>query len=147
LLSDSWHKQNPEAATHLFGFRSWGETKRYIWALWPTVTVPGEDERDKRVPLSEFEQCLITKMRFRRAFKQHTLGLIWGRSVQAIGRYVATWSPKWGLAGRHLSNLGISAAWLDHSLPVSYKAAKLFKICAVPHGKCVCVCVCVCRYI
>ena len=68
LSSDAWHARHPEAATHLFGFASWEETKDYLWVLWPEleplVFSIGEAIHNK--PISPFEQCLLTKMRIRR---------------------------------------------------------------------------------
>ena len=33
LLSDEWHAEHTEAAKHLFGFKTWYETRAYVWAL------------------------------------------------------------------------------------------------------------------
>ncbi len=63
------------------------------------------------------------------------LGYIWGRSPQSISEYVGGWVQEWGEAGKDLSILPISAAFLEATCPQSYKDAGLAKVCAVPDGK------------
>ena len=52
-----------------------------------------------------------------------------------IGGYIKKWSPKWGEMGRFLSNLDITESFLNATLPASYLAVGLKRICAVPDGK------------
>ncbi len=63
VQSDAWHAQHPTAATHLFGFKNWIETKLYIWALF--LLFPPDSSRNVS-DVSDFEKCLITKMRIHR---------------------------------------------------------------------------------
>jgi len=79
LLSSKWHEKHPNAASHVFGFKSWNETKLYLWALFEVKPPKKEDEkgglgtkarkRQRRKSMSEmsdFERCLLTKMRIHR---------------------------------------------------------------------------------
>ena len=68
LLCDEWHEANPGAAKHLFGFRTWYETRAYIWALFDKKG-PGRSKKKRRrtETISDFEKILITKMRIHRA--------------------------------------------------------------------------------
>ena len=79
ICSDEWHKEHEHAASHLFGFGSWRETKNYMWAFWPELVPPTQNELECGHAVSEYEMCLMTKMRFRRAFKMETLALMWDR--------------------------------------------------------------------
>jgi len=63
VQSSAWHEKHPDAATHLFGFKTWTETKLYIWALF--LIEPPVSSRTVS-DMSDFEKCLITKMRIHR---------------------------------------------------------------------------------
>ena len=131
LTDPAWHEAYPGAASHLFGFKSWKETKLYVWALWPELSPPpatttSEAATDHNV--TPFEKCLIAKMRIHRGFPLQTLSLMWGRDRRTVGRYVEEWVPKWGVAGEDLSILDISAEFLEETCPESYKAVGLTKV-------------------
>lgn len=68
-------------------------------------------------------------------YTHQTLGLICGRAESSITNYIRKWSPLWGEAGEDLSILDITAEFLDHTCPQSYKDQGLDKISAVPDGK------------
>ena len=133
LTSDDWHAKHPDKAKHHFGFRSWEETKAYLWVLWPWLKQPTAEQR--RGEMTDFEKCLITKMRFRRAAPLESLGTLWGRSIAAVSGYIREWAPLWGEAGKDFSILDICPQDLDETLPDSYKAVGLLNIGAVPDGK------------
>lgn len=80
LTDDGWHAVSPKAASHLLGFHTWYDLLDMMWAMWSKVLRPlfdgPEDARD--ATMTEFEKCLITKMRFRLGFCTATLGLMWG---------------------------------------------------------------------
>jgi hypothetical protein len=133
LTSTEWHAANPDAARHLFGFKSWRETKAYMLCFWPDLDIPEGLEHTS--DMTPFEQALICKMRFRRALTEKALGLMWGRSESSISRYTNKWAPRWGRMGQHLSILHIDAGFLEATCPQAYKDGGLEKICAVPDGK------------
>ena len=93
--------------------------------------------------MTEFEKCLLTKMRIHRGYPQSTLGLIWGRSVTRVSEFISEWAPRWGEAGEDLSILDISEEFLVDTYPESYKSqfgvpvvgSTKGGICAVPDGK------------
>jgi hypothetical protein len=137
LTSDAWHRGHPEAAKHLFGFKSWHETLVYLWVFWPHLVRPqlnGPAEARTR-DMTPLECCLITKMRFRRGFCLLTLALMWGRTATCIGKYYDTWAPAWGEAGEDFSILDLCDEDLDLTCPASYKAMNLSAVGAVPDGK------------
>ena len=68
-------------------------------------------------------------------FPLKTLALMWGKSERRVGAYVGEWAGRWGEAGEDLSILDISPAYLNFTLPGSYKQQGLWMICAVPDGK------------
>ena len=61
LLSDDWHAANPEAAKHLFGFRTWYETRAFVWALFDVKRpqVAAGKKRKRSDDISDFEKILI----------------------------------------------------------------------------------------
>ena len=133
LCDDQWHAGHPKAANHLFGFRDWKETKLYMWALFelePPLTRMGV-----RTFMTDFEQCLCTKMRMHRGFRMETLACMWGRNAGVVGTYVSKWAQQWGEAGEDLSILNITAEFLDETCPDSYKSEGMTKVSAVPDGK------------
>jgi len=136
ITRDEWHESHPDAAKHLFGFSTWEETKGYLWVLWPDMELPAPDAGLARSSnMTEYEQCLITKMRMHQALTMLNLALIWGRGREQIGRYVKKWAPKWGEAGQDFSILDTSKEFLERTCPQSYKDAGLENVCAVPDGK------------
>jgi hypothetical protein len=74
-------------------------------------------------------------MRFRLGFCTATLGMMWGRDKNSIGRYIDDWAPKSGHMGWLLSNLDLCAADLDLTCPDSYLELNLGQTGAVPDGK------------
>ena len=60
ILCKHWHKKNPKAARHLFGFPDWKETVYILHALFgvlpPTKYVSKKDE------ITPFEQYLMAYM-------------------------------------------------------------------------------------
>lgn len=120
ITSSEWHANNPRAAKHLFGFDSWHETRHYIWAFWPNL-----DQRPVRSAssdITEFEKCLIARIRIRRRYEEGSLALIWGRSRTSINRYIGEWAPQWGLMGRVLSELSIDEKYLQATCPAAYRS-------------------------
>ena len=138
LCCPQWHVDNPEAARHLFGFRDWGEALGYLWALWPELqpTIRREAKGfSPSEPITEFEKCLITKMRIHRAFKIEDLALFWGRDRGTVGKFVREWAPKWGEKGREWSTLNLTPAYLRSRIPVSFKTPAFEKVAALVDGK------------
>ena len=146
LTSDAWHKQHPEAARHLFGFRTWTETVNMVLALFmaegarnpmkePLIVGGVASGGTKGPAMRPVEKCLVAKMRIHRGYTQKTLALMWGRSERQIGSYLKEWIPHWGEAGEDLSILDITEDFLDATYPQAYKDAGMLKIVALPDGK------------
>ena len=72
-----WHKKNPRAARHLFGFPDWKETvcilHVFFGVLPPTKYVSKKDE------ITPFEQYLIAYMQMHRGMSYTILSFIFGR--------------------------------------------------------------------
>ena len=81
-----WHKKNPRAARHLFGFPDWKETVCILHALFrvlpPTKYVSKKDE------ITPFEQYVIAYMRMHRGMSYTMLSFIFGRDSSHCGRLV-----------------------------------------------------------
>jgi hypothetical protein len=79
LSDDYWHAAHPGAALHLFGFRSWQETQCYVSVFWPDLARPalGCVEQARGLQITEFEMCLISKMRIRLNFCTETHAVMW----------------------------------------------------------------------
>ena len=59
-------------------------------------------------------------MRIRRSFDEETLGFIWDRDKSRVNRYIDDWAPKWGEAGRDLSNLPLTPGYLEPRARLSH---------------------------
>lgn len=84
ILSDAWHKENPEAANHFFGFKTWANCKRTIFEkfkLRPQEIRFRMGLELRLSPISDFERCLMDRMRSHRGLHSETIGYIWGRKV------------------------------------------------------------------
>jgi hypothetical protein len=136
LIDDVWHEKNPTAAKILFGFEDWSETKVYITeAFWPEMEIPCASAVQRHAPMTEFEKCLITKMRFQKRFDESILGYMWGRDRSRIHRYIHEWAPRWGRIGRILSHLDIDDGYLAAEMPAEYLSQGLGKVGALVDGK------------
>lgn len=88
--------------------------------FWPNL-----DQRPVRSAssdITEFEKCLIARIRFRRRHEEGSLALIWGRGRTSINRYIGEWAPQWGLMGRVLSELSIDEKYLQATCPAAYRS-------------------------
>jgi len=84
ILSDSWHNENPEAANHFFGFKTWALLKKTIFEkfkLRPPELRFRMGLELRLSPISDFERCLMDRMRSHRGLHSETIGYIWGRKV------------------------------------------------------------------
>ena len=135
LQCDDWHKKHPKAANHLFGFKSWHETKVHLRCFWPDVKKPDPKTLQIETDMSMYEKLLITKMRFQRAMSEDMLALIWGRVQSSINFYVHECAPMWGEVGRHLSILDIDEEYLNAEIPDAFTDLGLGKVGAMPDGK------------
>ena len=79
LLSSQWHEAHPNAAPHLFGFKSWTETRVSLWVLFlakpPTKgrakgSLGAKAKKRQRhrssTEMGDFKRCLLTKMTIHR---------------------------------------------------------------------------------
>ncbi len=104
LTSDLWHSEHPKAASFLFGFATWNETKIFLTdGLFPNMEPCGAITG----PLTDFEQVLITCMRMRRKYEHQTLAFIIDKSERRIQVMLDKWLPIMGRMGRFLSILYI----------------------------------------
>ena len=135
LTSDAWHAANPQAASHLFGFGSWQETKVYVRCFWPNLKLPDTSTLTDDVDILPVEKCLITKMRFQKRFQEETLARMFGRERTTINGYIQIWAPKWGKVGLDLSILDINEAYLTAEMPQAFKDQKMDRVGALVDGK------------
>ena len=74
IFSNDWHKNHPDAAQVLFGYRNWDETKQYLRDYFPDeldISIePTPIRPNKRggvlemPPLLDMEKCLLCRMFF-----------------------------------------------------------------------------------
>jgi hypothetical protein len=133
MTSEQWHADNPEAAKYYFGVaETWKETKYIVFALWPHMEqISG---RDLGEHLTQFEQCLITRMRMHKAFELQALGNIFGRTKARMGQVVKAWAPRWGAAGLDFSILDLQEYFLELSVCTKYVEQGMGKVCALVDG-------------
>ena len=127
LTNPEWHASHPSAAKHLFGFATWHETVMHVWALWPHLEPP-TTLCSPSSPITPFEKCLLTKVRFRRALPHALLSFMFGRHPSRVSLYIAEWAPKWGEAGEDLSILDITPEYLEATCPQKYKDEGLHNV-------------------
>jgi hypothetical protein len=89
----------------------------------------------RNTPITEYEKCLITLMRFHRRVTLVHLELIWGRHFTTIGQYIQEWAPKLGNAGLQISILDITEEFLHYAMPEDFKEAGLAKVGVLVDGK------------
>lgn len=133
LLSKAWHKNHPDAANHLFGFKSWKELVYYFHALFHVL--PPKKYVPKAESVSRFEQYLMSYMRIHTRMSIFQIALIWGRDRHHTGRLINNAVKTIGNAGKDLSILDITPEFLEATCPQQYKDEGLERCCAVPDGK------------
>ena len=116
IWSDQFHTRRKDAAKFLWGFPTWEETKEYVGAFFPELSV--EWGNTPEAHLTAFEKCLLARMRIHRAFEFEALGAIFDRSVGSIQAYVDEWISKWGEVGQDLSILDLDKTWDPISISV-----------------------------
>ena len=71
ITNPEWHKANKAAASHLFGFQTWEHTVNYLLMNFEELENPRKspavvDGCFRNHPMTDFEKCLLTKMRIHR---------------------------------------------------------------------------------
>ena len=128
-----WHKNNPEAARHMFGFKNWKETVYMLHALFDVL--PPTEYVAKTVPITPFEKYLMAYMRMHADMTATAISFIFGRNSSHCGRLITWAAERIGKAGKALSILNITPEYLEKTCPQQYKDEGLEKCCAVPNGK------------
>jgi serine/threonine protein kinase len=85
--------------------------------------------------ISEFEQALITKMRFHRKVTVEHLAGIYGVHYTSISRYITKWAPRWGDIGLDLSILHLTPEYLKKSCPKEFRDSGMQNVAALVDGK------------
>ena len=101
FTNDEWHHNNPKAASIMFGFSSFDETKNYILAFFydyemntSTIKLINNKMHIKPDKFTTFEQILLVKM-FMCGFPQRQkLSLITNISRQVITYHLKKWMPQ-----------------------------------------------------
>lgn len=138
FTDDGWHAQNTIFAKYWLGSSSWSEYKELVSCLWPNIEVPTQQWRERIYhdsELSEWEQCMVARMRLRKGSEYSCLSILWGRSVSSIGNYCNNWLPNWGYAGQDLSILDLTPEYLDATMPKEFIDNNMSDICAMVDGK------------
>ena len=98
------------AASHFFGFHDFRETIVHVVAFFGGVVSDFPDMKDiprllestgpvkppgRGRALTPLEACLITRMLFKTAMSQTTLGHLFGVGQPRISEAVTEWAPRW----------------------------------------------------
>ena len=97
LLDREWHKKNPRAAKHFFGFKDWKDTVVMLHCLFdvlPPMKIPS-----KATPISTFEKYLMAYMRIHTGMTVYIISLIWGRHDTHVSKLIGKTIPIIGNAG------------------------------------------------
>ena len=135
ILSRDWHNENPRAANHLFGFRSWKDLVYTFHALFDVLPPDPKVGITPETKLSLFEQYLVGFLRIHTGMTIRIIAMIYGRNNGHVGRLINKAVKKIGSAGKDLSILDITPAYLKATCPQKYKDEGLDMCCAVPDGK------------
>jgi hypothetical protein len=147
LTSDNWHNKY-NATVNILGFSSLAEAKTVVKDLFPWVDtelvgklVIRSRGKTKGKPtmmpigLTDFEQCLATKMFMQSIPQRQRLATIWGVGPSTMGRYLKEWLPYWGKAGEFLSILHITPDYLESERPDEYYREGLEDVGSLVDGK------------
>lgn len=161
LTNAEFHSRNTSACRVIFGFNSFSEMKTRLACMFtefrgPLGITPGkkgrfrEGEGDwgqmfperklqqspRRDPVTRnWENCLITIMRFHRNVTIEYLSLIWKLSPSTISKAIKEWAPKLGQKGLELSILDILPGFFEYALPQKFKDVNLDKVGYLVDGK------------
>jgi hypothetical protein len=145
LCSPKWHEEYPNACKEFFGFNKYRQMQIRLKCWFFEKFTVYDHEKQERVenfevslcdgPMSDYEKCLVTIMRFHRRTTLESLSAIWGRFKSQISRYIAKWAPLLGNAGLQVSILDLTPEFLEYAMPEEYKSNGLDKVGALVDGK------------
>lgn len=139
IIDENWHETHKQQCKDLFGFYSFKEMKIYMECFWPEYfdenKLPHCFKLKENGNISEFEQALITKMRFHRKVTVEHLAGIYGVHYTSISRYITKWAPRWGDIGLDLSILHLTPEYLKKSCPKEFRDSGMQNVAALVDGK------------
>ena len=163
LFDDQWHAANPKAVQDLFGFRTWAELVFYIKCfhpgldteqrgpgfciatmhmvhehsnkVTPTAGNGGTSKHHHKMCLSDFQQCVLTKLFMHSMPVRCRIAKIVGITDQRMGQIIQRWAPVWGKWGEQISILRITKEYLDRERPLEYEALGFENVAALFDGK------------
>ena len=142
LTSLAEHDLHPHDAAYYFGFPSFNEARVYFEILhYPLKATTIHDDPkfgkipDHDIPITEFEQFLITMQHFHLAHEHIPIAKIWNRHPSRISIYISKWAPRIGASGLTMSILDCNDAWIKHELPGEYVEVGMPDVAAVVDGK------------
>jgi hypothetical protein len=94
-----------------------------------------EKNKKSRNGLTEFEQCLATKMFIKTGYDFRTMGTIWGVHYTTIGRYVKKWLPRWRNTCEGFVRLNVDREYIDKCQPKDWPEYYGMPIACVVDGK------------
>ena len=134
LTNKLWHDKNTEAASQLFGFKSFQETMLHVEAFFDDVklehqkvVIKSNKIEIKPSYLTDLEQLLIAKLFTHHNPHRTKLALNLDISRQAISHQIKKWLPLWATHGSHLSILPMPHDYYEKELPECYAQNNLKK--------------------
>ncbi|KAL7501672.1 hypothetical protein ACHAWT_009484 [Skeletonema menzelii] len=135
FISKEWHKNNPNAARHFFGFQTFKELVYYLHALFGVLPPSRPEETTKKTPIQPFEKYLMGFMRIHTGMTVESIATIWGRKDGTASDIITAAVKSIGNAGKDLSILDITEEYLLKTIPQQYVDEGLERCCGVPDGK------------
>lgn len=109
IASPLYHQHHPNAASVLFGFKSFSELCYYVFAHFdlkrPSLVI--KDNSVQPHNLTDWEQVVLTKLFFHSINDKTRVALIYSTHQSSITRNVDKWLPHWEKYGERLSILPV----------------------------------------
>ena len=127
LIEHEWHKRFGDASGSLMNFNSFDEFLVYAGIFFPELRPDirllkkrGAEYFVKKKRLRPLEQCLLCRVLPKIGLTDMQIGFIWGRSRSCIHRLKNWWLPKWGYAGKTITDLELYEDYVNLERPEAY---------------------------
>ena len=128
LLDKTWHSKFPNASRDLLNFESFNDCLGYVCIFFPQLKdelanldcVGAAEYVSKKRRLTQLEHCILCRLSSKTGATDKLIGLIYGILKSAVSKIKAKWMPKWGYAGKMLTDLEPYDDYVDNERPDAY---------------------------
>lgn len=142
LLDKEWHALNPTASRSLLNFESFDECIGYIGVLFPelrseiaSLKEKGAQQYVRRSTLTPLEKCMLCRLSPKTDLHDMQIGFIYGIKRPAVSKIKKIWMPRWGYAGKMLTDLDLYEDYIENERPDAYYQNELPDIGTQCDGK------------